>query len=153
MRKSHQYIDLKYFSMNPKSRNRPDHSETKTRRARAWDTPNESTFCPHQDVEVRPRRATRQRWDVQKPTVSRQESVHAKLPTQVLAANLPSPLGQRSISTMPFFWAARDWQRTMDCCLCDLERTKSRCSTSPEIRPHLHTPQMPSAHLTSIWIP
>lgn len=63
-------------------------------------------------------------------------------------ANVPG-FAYRLISIMPFSCAARDWHRMIEFSRCALDKTKSRWSTSPETSPHLHTPQIPSEHLTS----
>ena len=58
-----------------------------------------------------------------------------------------------SISHRPV-WAARDWHRMISPFpAAPSTSTKSRCSTSPEINPHLQTPQSPSEHFTSTAIP
>ena len=45
---------------------------------------------------------------------------------------------------MPLDWLARDWHRIMFVSRCALDRTKSRCSTSPvQHTAHLQTPHNP----------
>jgi hypothetical protein len=59
----------------------------------------------------------------------------------------------KSISTTPSGSTARLEHSIIDVALSFGPSTKSRCSTSPETTPHLHTPQIPSEHFTSTWMP